>query len=112
MSITVFIEYTLDPFKLTQFEQYANRWGEIIPNCGGDLLGYFLPHEGSNNRAFGLITFDNLGAYECYRRRLREDQQGDDNFQFAHTHKFILEEKRSFLAAVPSTYKRSPGSLR
>ncbi|WP_346836491.1 NIPSNAP family protein [Microbulbifer sp. SAOS-129_SWC] len=112
MSVTVFIEYKLDLFKLTQFEQHANRWGEIIPICGGDLLGYLLPHEGSNKLAFGLITFDSLGDYERYRRRLRKDQQGDDNFQFAHTHKFILEEKRSFLTVVSGTYKQPPRSLR
>lgn len=106
MSVTCLIEYKLDPFKLDQFEQYAHQWGEIIPACGGDLLGYFLPHEGSNNRAFGLIAFDSLGAYEQYRSRLKEDRRGRENFLFAQREKFILEESRSFLKAVPATYKR------
>ena len=60
MRITVFIRYQLDPFKKRQFEQYAKRWSEIIPSCGGELLGYWMPHEGTNNIAYALISFDGL----------------------------------------------------
>ena len=35
-----------------------------IPKCGGDLIGYFMPHEGTNNIAIALISFDSLAAYE------------------------------------------------
>jgi hypothetical protein len=69
MSITVFIRYQLDPFKRAQFEEYSRRWLTIIPKCGGDLIGYFMPHEGTNNIAFALITFESLAAYEAYRAR-------------------------------------------
>ncbi|MHC2843739.1 hypothetical protein ACVINU_006673 [Bradyrhizobium diazoefficiens] len=61
MSVTVFIRYQLDPFKRAQFEEYSKRWLTIIPKCGGDLIGYFMPHEGTNNIAFALITFESLG---------------------------------------------------
>jgi NIPSNAP len=45
--ITVFIRYQFDPFKRAMFEEYAKRWLAIIPRCGGDLVGYWMPHEGT-----------------------------------------------------------------
>ena len=39
-------------------------------------MGYWLPHEGSNYEAWGLISFDSLAAYETYRARLRADDEG------------------------------------
>jgi hypothetical protein len=100
MSTTVFIRYQLDPFKRAQFEEYSKRWLTIIPKCGGDLIGYFMPHEGTNNIAFALITFESLAAYETYRARLRQDTEGMANFHFAEEHKFILAEERTFLRQV------------
>jgi hypothetical protein len=100
MPVTVFIRYQLDPFKRAQFEQYAKRWLSIIPKCGGDLIGYFMPHEGTNNIAFALISFESLAAYERYRARLREDDEGMANFTFAEEQKFILAERRTFLRKV------------
>ena len=73
MTITVFIRYQLDPFRRAEFEAYAKRWHDIIPRCGGDLVGYWMPHEGTNNIAFALISFESLAAYEAYRARLRGD---------------------------------------
>ncbi|WP_353408868.1 NIPSNAP family protein [Pseudoteredinibacter isoporae] len=108
LKITCFIEYQIDPFKREQFQQYADNWGKIIPQCGGELLGYFLPHEGTNNTTFGLISFDCLADYERYRTRLRESKEGKSNFDFAQREQFILSEKRSFLEVLPSTYKRNP----
>ena len=80
MTITVFIRYQLDPFKRAQFEQYSKNWLTIIPKCGGDLLGYWMPHEGTNNIAFALISFESLAAYENYRARLRADKEGMANW--------------------------------
>ena len=100
MTVTVFIRYQLDPFKRAMFEEYAGRWLSIIPRCGGDLVGYWMPHEGTNNIAFALISFENLGAYENYRARLRADSQGMVNFDFAEENKFILAEERTFLRKV------------
>ena len=100
MAITVFIRYQLDPFKRAMFEEYARRWLAIIPKCGGDLVGYWMPHEGTNNIAFALISFENLAAYESYRARLRADKQGMDNFNFAEENKLILAEERTFLRKV------------
>ena len=100
LAITVFIRYQLDPFKREMFEQYAKRWNTIIPKCGGDLIGYWMPHEGTNNIAFALISFDNLAAYENYRARLRADPEGIANFGYAEENKMILAEERSFLRKV------------
>jgi hypothetical protein len=100
MTVTVFIRYQIDPFKRTMFEEYSKRWLSIIPRMGGDLLGYWMPHEGTNNIAFALISFDSLAAYENYRARLRQDSEGMANFNFAEEHKFILAEERTFLRKV------------
>jgi hypothetical protein len=100
LAITVFIRYQLDPFKRSMFEQYAQRWLSIIPRCGGNLVGYWMPHEGTNNIAFALISFENLAAYESYRMRLRGDKEGMANFNFAEENKLILAEERTFLRQV------------
>ena len=100
MAVTVFIRYQIDPFKRVQFEQYANRWLAIIPRAGGDLIGYWMPHEGTNNIGYGLISFDSLAAYEAYRARLKADREGAANFRFAQEQRFILSEERTFLRPV------------
>ena len=107
MSIVCFIRYQIDPFQREAFKQYAERWGRIIPRCGGNLMGYFLPHEGSNDIAWGLIGFTSLAAYESYRARLKADPDGRDNFSTAHRLRFILREERSFLEVVDGTVGRT-----
>ena len=106
MTVTCFIRYQIDPFKRDAFRQYAAAWGEIIPRCGGDLVGYFLPHEGTNDIGWGLIGFESLAAYEMYRKRLRIDADSRANFAFAQQHKFVLREERTFLENVSGTIGR------
>ena len=100
MTVTCCIRYVIDPFQKDAFEAYARNWGTIIPACGGDLLGYFLPHEGTNNVALALISFDSLAAYETYRARLRTDPASVANFKMAQDKRLILEETRTFLTPV------------
>jgi NIPSNAP len=100
MTITVFIRYQIDPFKKAQFEAYARNWLTIIPMCGGDVVGYWVPHEGTSNIAYGLISFDTLANYESYRARLKADPDGAANFDMAEQNRFILAEERTFLRAV------------
>ena len=100
MGLTVFIRYQIDPFKRTMFENYAKRWLTIIPKCGGNLQGYWMPHEGTNNIAFALISFPSLADYEAYRARLRRDAECIANFDFAEENKIILAEERTFLRQV------------
>ena len=102
MAITVFIRYEIDPFQREAFRTYAQEWLRIIPRCGGDLRGYFLPHEGTNNVAWGLIAFESLAAYEAYRARLKADAEGRENFAFAQSRRLILREERTFLENVES----------
>lgn len=98
--LTCFIRYRIDPFQRAAFEEYARNWLRIIPRCGGDLLGYFLPHEGTNDIAWGLIAFPSLAAYEQYRARLKADPEGRANFAMAQEKRFILREERSFTERV------------
>lgn len=103
MTITCFIRYEIDPFQRDAFKKYSENWGRIIPKCGGHLLGYFLPHEGTNNIAWGLIAFDSLASYETYRARLKSDPEGRANFEMAQSCRFILKEERSFVEVVEGT---------
>jgi hypothetical protein len=104
MKITCFIRYQIDPFQREAFKLYAENWGRIIPRCGGKLVGYFLPHEGTNNIAWGLIAFDSLAAYEAYRARLKSDPEAIENFSMAQTKRFILSEERTFVEIVEGTF--------
>jgi hypothetical protein len=103
MAITCCIHYVIDPFQRDAFEAYAKVWLHVIPACGGELIGYFLPHEGTNNVAIGLISFESLAAYEIYRARLKADPAGAANFADAQAGRFILSETRTFLSPVTSS---------
>jgi hypothetical protein len=102
--IVCIIRYQIDPFARDEFAKYAENWGRIIPACGGHLIGYFLPYEGTNDIAWGLIAFDSLASYEAYRARLKNDPQGRKNFEFAHTGRFIVREERNFVEVVEGTF--------
>ena len=100
MTLTCFIRYRIDPFQRDEFDAYARRWLTIIPACGGDLVGYFLPYEGTSDIAWGLISFPSLAAYEAYRTRLKADPAAKENFAIARQKRFILAEERTFLEKV------------
>ena len=104
MALTCVIRYQIDPFQREGFKQYAENWGRIIPRCGGHLVGYFLPYEGTNDIAWGLIGFDSLTSYEKYRTRLKSDPEARDNFSMAQTRRLILREERSFVEVVDGTF--------
>ncbi len=105
MTITCFIRYQIDPFQKDEFRKYAENWGRIIPRCGGHLVGYFLPYEGTNDVAWGLIAFDSLASYEAYRARLRSDKEAVENFTTAQNKRLILREERTFLQVVDGTFE-------
>jgi NIPSNAP len=104
MTITCVIRYEIDSFQLDGFRKYAENWGRIIPRCGGHLVGYFLPHEGTNNIAWGLIAFDSLASYEAYRARLKSDEEARQNFTMAQSKRLILREERNFVEVVDGTF--------
>ena len=105
MNLTCVIRYQIDPFQREAFRRYAENWGRIIPRCGGRLVGYFLPHEGTNDIAWGLISFDSLAAYETYRTALKADAEGRENFEWAQRERFILREQRTFVEGVAGTLR-------
>ena len=104
MKVTCVIRYEIDPFQREAFNEYSENWGRIIPKCGGHLIGYFLPYEGTNNVAWGMISFDSLASYESYRARLKADEEGKRNFDFAQQRRFILCEERTFVESVNGTF--------
>jgi hypothetical protein len=104
MTIVCVIRYQIDPFQREGFKKYAENWGRIIPRCGGHLVGYFLPYEGTNDIAWGLIGFPSLAAYEAYRARLRSDPEARENFAMAQTKRLILREERNLVEAVDETF--------
>jgi hypothetical protein len=99
-AITCFIRYELDPLQREAFREYAQAWGRIIPRLGGRLLGYWLPWEGTNYEAWGLVGFDSLADYEAYRTRLKADPEARANFGLAQKRGFILREERTFCEDV------------
>jgi NIPSNAP len=105
MKITCFIRYQIDPFQRDGFQKYAENWGRIIPRCGGHLVGYFLPCEGTNDVAWGLIAFESLAAYETYRARLKTDPEARENFAMAQAKRLILREERNFVEVVDGTFE-------
>jgi hypothetical protein len=105
MTVTCVIRYQIDPFQKDAFREYAENWGRIIPRCGGHLIGYFMPYEGTNDVAWGLIGFESLGAYEAYRHRLKDDPEGQANFAMARAKRLILREERNFVEGVEGTIR-------
>jgi hypothetical protein len=103
MTITCIIRYQIDPFQRDAFKRYAENWGRIIPRCGGRLIGYFLPYEGTNDVGWGLIAFDSLASYEAYRVRLKADPEARENLALAQSKRFILREERNFVEVVDGT---------
>ncbi|WP_374471797.1 NIPSNAP family protein [Phenylobacterium sp.] len=100
MTVVCCIRYVIDPFQREAFEDYARNWLTIIPACGGDLLGYFMPYEGTNDVALAMIGFESLAAYEAYRARLKAHPLGAANFRMAQEKRFIQCERRTFLTPV------------
>jgi NIPSNAP len=100
--VTLSIRYTLDANKRADFERYARGLKGIIPRCGGELVGYWLPTKlaGPTNIAAAMINFPNLAAYEQYRERLATDPESVENLRRADESGCILVEDRAFMEQV------------
>lgn len=106
--ITCVIRYHIDPARTELFEQYARTWGQVIPRCGADLIGYFAPHEGSTTLAYGLYSIESLAAYEHYKARLAADPQAQENYAFAKRERFLVREDRTFLKLASAPHSAAP----
>jgi NIPSNAP len=104
MTITCVIRYQIDPSQRDGFKKHAENLISIIPRCGGHLLGYFLPYEGTNDVAWGLIAFDSLASYEAYRARLKADPEAREDAAMMQTTRMILREERDFVEVVEGTF--------
>jgi hypothetical protein len=102
--LTCIIRYHIDPTKKADYEQYARNWGQAVPRCGADLVGYFAPHEGSSTLAYGIYSIESLAAYERYRARLAADPLGRENYEYAKRERFLLREDRTFLKLVSAPH--------
>jgi hypothetical protein len=102
--LTCIIRYHIDPCKRAQFEHYARNWGQAIPRCGADLVGYFAPHEGSSTLAYGIYNVASLADYEAYRARLASDPLGRENYDFAQREGFLRREDRTWLRLVSAPH--------
>jgi NIPSNAP protein len=100
--ITLSIRYTIDPRKRGDFERYARALGIVIPRCGGELVGYWMPtlFAGPTNIALALIDFPSLAAYEQYRERLAKDGDNVESVRCVQESGCILVEDRTFLQRV------------
>ena len=106
--ITCFIRYEIEPHRREAFETYSRAWGQTIPRCGADLIGYFAPHEGSATIAYGVYAIESLATYEAYRARLRDDPAARENFEFAQRERFIRNEDRLFLKLASAPHAPRP----
>ncbi|MBC9247965.1 NIPSNAP family protein [Paracoccus sp. 11-3] len=106
--LTCIIRYHIDPTKKADFIRYAQNWGQAIPRCGADLIGYYAPHEGSSTLAYGIYDIASLADYEAYRARLATDPLGRENYDFAQAEKFILREDRTFLKLASNPHGERP----
>ena len=100
--VTCFLKYTIDPYKLREFEIYAKKWIPLVNKFGGKHHGYFLPHEGANNIATALFSFGSLAAYEKYREDSLIDEACQEAYQYAIDTQCILHYERSFMKPILS----------
>jgi hypothetical protein len=108
MPITCVIRYQIDPYQRDDFERRAEHLGTIIPRCGGHLVGYFMPHEGTNDVAWGIINLDSLADYEQYKARLREDEDLTREDAMVKAKRLIIREERNFVRPVKGTLNIPP----
>jgi hypothetical protein len=106
MKLICVIRYQIDPFQREAFRKHADNLIAFVPRCGGHLIAYCLPYEGTNDVAWGLIGFDSLAAYEAYRARLLTDPQAREDAAWMHAQRIILREERNFVEVVDGTFNR------
>lgn len=98
--VTCYIQYTIDPYKVDDFEKYAKMWIPLVNTLGGTHHGYFLPLEGANTVALALFSFPSLASYEEYRGKMANDPECQKAFEFAEKTKCIVSYERSFMKPV------------
>jgi len=95
--ITCYLRYVIDPYKLAEFEHYAELWIPLVKRLGGTHHGYFLPSEGASNIALALFSFPSLAEYEIYRQKMAADPECQAAYDFAEKTRCIVSYERSFM---------------
>ncbi len=108
MKLMCIIRYQIDSFQRENFKKHVENIITVIPNCGGHLIGYFLPYEGTNDIAWGLIGFDSLADYETYRARLKTDPEAVADATWTQDKRAILREERNFVELVDGSFNILP----
>ncbi len=98
--ITCYLKYVVDPYRIDEFEEYAEMWIPLVNKFGGVHHGYFLPHEGANNIAVALFSFPSLATYEEYRGKIRKDADCQKAFDHAEKTRCIISFERSFMKPI------------
>ncbi len=98
--ITCYLRYVIDPYKVSEFEQYAKMWIPLVNKFGGTHHGYWLPYEGADNIAVALFSFPSLTAYEAYREKIPQDEDCRKAFRFKEETRCIVSIERSFMKPV------------
>jgi hypothetical protein len=98
--IPCYLKYKIDPYQIKEFETYAKKWIPLVNKYGGVHHGYFLPHEGPNNIATALFSFDSLASYEKYRMDSMNDPDCQEAYEYAINTKCILSYERSFMKPI------------
>ena len=100
--ITCVVEYVIDPAKIAAFEEFAQRWIELVNRHGGTHHGYFLPSEGSSDKALALFSFPSLAAYEEYRKLFGVDPDFVAADRIRDESGCVLRYDRSFMRPLLS----------
>lgn len=94
--ITCHLRYVIDPFKISEFENYGRMWIPLVEKFGGKHHGYLLPSEGASNIALASFSFPSLAAYEEYRTKSFNDPQCQAAFRYAEETRCFLSYERTF----------------
>ncbi len=95
--ITCVVEYVVDPAKIEAFEEFARRWIDLVNRHGGTHHGYYLPSEGSSDKALALFSFPSLAEYEQYRTLFGVDPEFVAADQIREDSGCVLRYDRSFM---------------
>ncbi|EKD94222.1 MAG: NIPSNAP family containing protein [uncultured bacterium] len=116
--LTCLIKYVIDPDKIKEFESYARVWIKLIERHVGIHHGYFLPENnldnlpkldfsfpvlgknGPENIAVALFSFQDVEAYEVYKKSVAEDKECKEITSKFKENKCLLSYERNFLRAL------------
>lgn len=98
--ITCIIKYEIDPYKISDFTEYAKMWIPLVKKYGGIHHGYYLPNEGTNYKAYSIFSFPSLAKYEIYRNKVKSDKEYEAIEIFKKRTKCINRIRKQFMTPI------------